>query len=233
MIITYNEKSKKFFKNSIIIISIILFIFIIGLVILKYEVEGETKENLPFKISEIKIASTVDAIKNEDSENIWNLTPIQINDIYIKIDTNNGNKIQSVKIQDIQIEKSEAGIGKITKLNNRNTENMATIEFTGKNATSLENMTISENGGTIGFSYIIENLGTYISNENQITYDMALLEKIEITEKQLQTKINFNIVVQVDNVNYGTTITIELPTKEKQIESVDLSEIIFKRILQN
>ena len=160
MIITYNEKSKKFFKNSIIIITLVLLIFLIWLVILKYEVEGEEIESLPFKISEMKLASKVNAVKNEDNENVWNLTPMQINDIYIKIDANNEQKIESVKIQDIEIESNEVGTRKITKLNNYEMDNMEEVEFIGKNVTNLNNMTISEKGGTIGFSYVIQNLGT-------------------------------------------------------------------------
>ena len=233
MIITYNEKSKKFFKNSIIIITLVLLIFLIWLVILKYEVEGEEIESLPFKISEMKLASKVNAVKNEDNENVWNLTPMQINDIYIKIDANNEQKIESVKIQDIEIESNEVGTRKITKLNNYEMDNMEEVEFIGKNVTNLNNMTISEKGGTIGFSYVIQNLGTYISNESQIKYDMELLEKIGISKEQLKTKISFNIVIQSNGISYATKMEIELPTKEQQIESVDLSKIIFKRILQN
>ena len=62
---------------------------------------------------------------------------------------------------------------------------------------------------------------------------MELLEKIGISKEQLKTKISFNIVIQSNGISYATKMEIELPTKEQQIESVDLSKIIFKRILQN
>ena len=238
MIITYNEKSKKFLKISLMIIALILFVFIIGIIILKYEVEGENIENMPFKIAGITVASTVDAIKNEDNENLWNLNLLQINDIYIKIEMNNNkeNDIKSVKIQDISIENSNIGNNKVTKLvsNNYNNENMETIEFTGKTATNLEELTISKQGGTIGFRYIIQDIGKYISNDEQVTYNMELLEKIGITRETLLTNFNFNIVVELENdIKYIANIKLELPVDGENVKSIDISEIIFKRLLQN
>ena len=233
MIITYNENSKKLFKRSLIIISLIVFVFIICLIMLKYEVEGENIESLPFKISEMKIASKVDLNTNEDSENIWNITPIQINDVYLKIETNDNKKIERVTIKDIIIDKPEGIISKITTLKDHNMENMDTIEYIGKNVTNIENLSISEKGGTIGFSYVIEKLGNYISNENEIKYNMELLEKLGITREEIKSKLTFNVIVEVESTKYATTIDVELPTKDSQIEDVNLTGIIFKRILQN
>lgn len=236
MIITYNEKSKKFFKISLAIITIILFIFIIGIIILKYEVEGEDVENLPFKVSAVSVASKVDAIKNENSENLWDLNLLQINDIYIKIDKNSDKEdnIKSVKIQDVLIKNTELDDHKITKIKNGNYENMGTIEFAGKNTTNLEELTISEQGGTIGFRHVIENLGNYVSNEEQVTYDMNLLEKIGITKQKLNTEISFNLVLELENdIKYIANIKLKLPTEGTNVNNIDISRIIFKRLLQN
>ena len=234
MIITYNENSKKLLKKSLIIISVILFIFIIGIILLKYEVEGENKDDLPFRINEIKIAGKIDAIKNKDNENIWNLNLLLINDIYINVEAKN-EKIKSIKIKDIKINNNKIGNNKTIKLNdNYNSENLNELEFVGGTTTNIDNMTISNQGGTIVFRNIIENIANYISNDEEIVYDNELLKKAGIEPSEIQTTYTFTLIIETAGVaKYSTKISLELPTKRQKIENIDISKIIFKRILQN
>jgi len=237
VIITYNEKSKKFFKRSLIAILIMIVIFIISLIALRYEVEGENINKMPFIIESVAVASKIDIEKNNDTNNYWNFNPIQINDVYIKIEKNENKneKIKSIKIKNFKIKKSSIGNGKIIPIVNDYTiDNMETIEYKASQVSNLENLVIGKDGGTIGFRYIIQDLGNFTSNDEEITYNMEILEKMGITRENIQTKINFDLIIEQENdINYITNLTIDVPTKEKNIENVDISNIIFKRLLQN
>lgn len=237
MIISYNDKAKIFLKRSLIIISILVFIFIIAFVILRYEVEGEKIENLPFKIDKITVASTVDAIKNEDEENLWNLSLLQVNDIYIKIDKNENKEEQlgNLIINNIKMNQT-IGEQKITKLikNKYDNEELNEIQFKGENATNLEGLTILKQGGTIGFRYVIQNLGNYISNDEEVKYNMELLQKSGISVEQIKTNLSFDIILELENnIKYKANILLELPLDENSnVKDVDTNGIIFKRVLQ-
>ncbi len=74
------EKKSKIIKKYIFISFLALSIIISTLLIVKYNVEGE--KNLPFEIEKISIKSSLDT-KSNQSENIWDLSIIQNNDIYI------------------------------------------------------------------------------------------------------------------------------------------------------
>ena len=73
--------SKKVFHICMIIVIITAVLFAVGIIILRYQVEGET--NLPFEISKISIISAVDGKDNKDEANKWNINVNQNNDVYI------------------------------------------------------------------------------------------------------------------------------------------------------
>ena len=54
-----------------------------GILILRYQVEGES--NLPFKITKISIVESVEGMENQGAAEKWNLNVNQNNDIYIYI----------------------------------------------------------------------------------------------------------------------------------------------------
>lgn len=58
-----NKKLKKIVRLFIILFIIILIITIIGLLMLKYEVEGEN--NMPFELSQLVVVSTAEGIETE------------------------------------------------------------------------------------------------------------------------------------------------------------------------
>ena len=56
-------KIKKAVKRSITLFIIVLILAIVGLVILRYNVEGE--QNMPFNLSELTVISSAEGIKKE------------------------------------------------------------------------------------------------------------------------------------------------------------------------
>ena len=63
--------NRKIFHICLLIVVITALFFVTGVVILRYHVEGE--KDLPFKISSIKIISSVEGIDQKDEQNKWNI----------------------------------------------------------------------------------------------------------------------------------------------------------------
>ena len=76
--------NKKWFHIVIMVIILAVLMFILGITILKYNVEGET--NMPFKVSKISMVSTVNGQDVENSDKKWDISVIQNNDIYVYIE---------------------------------------------------------------------------------------------------------------------------------------------------
>lgn len=81
------DNKKKVIKISLFILVIVIIISVIGILLMKYNVEGET--NLPFELKEVLVISSADANEMENKEKRWNLEILQNNDIYIEIKKNN------------------------------------------------------------------------------------------------------------------------------------------------
>lgn len=229
------------------IISIILFVF--GVLSIRYSVEGET--NLPFELSKISIISNVEGIGNEDNENKWNITVNQNNDIYLYISKNknyqesNTEVIKQVILDNFKIEQTkQLGIKKVYKpdvnvdmplfrcIDDNYTYK---IEYKGDLETNLKNMTISNQGDMIVFRYSNTGLGTYISNEDEEINHSLLLQKLNISNEDLNFKLSFNITIELESgKKYCSLITLELPINDIQSgtqskEITNLNDIIFRR----
>lgn len=98
------EKFNKTIRKGIVIFMVILVSVIIGLLILKYDVEGET--DMPFEISKIVLISTAEGIQKAEPTAKWDMQIDQNNDIYIYIEKNNKYKtrdaIQTITIDNFQ-----------------------------------------------------------------------------------------------------------------------------------
>lgn len=241
------EKKSKIIKKYIFISFLALSIIISTLLIVKYNVEGE--KNLPFEIEKISIKSSLDT-KSNQSENIWDLSIIQNNDIYIYFKKNEklDSEVQKIRIENLKIKRNkEIGQTKLfiptsndIKTNFKNsTEDYSKkgIEYTVNNIDNMEKQEISQNGGMIAFRISNQDLAEYISNEEaDLQYDGTLLQKAGITEQDIKIAASMDIIIEISKKEkYKGTLTLELPIEdfnEKSIlgiEKTDLSDVIFKR----
>lgn len=240
--------SKKIFHICMIMVIIIAIIFTALMFILRYDENGE--ENMPFGITKISIISTVDGKDVENSSNKWELNVIQNNDIYIYIEKNEEYKkqetIKSVTLDNFQITE----IPKIGELNiykpvqNANSifenlsENIAKeIKYTGDLESNIQNMKISNQGGIIAFRVANDNIGKYISNEDEEINYNKLLSKMNIKEEEIKAKISFDLKLELDSrITFKATLEQDIPIEEivekgrTTKEIVELKNVVFKRL---
>ena len=244
-----NEKNKRLIKICLGIALLIIIITIIVTLVLRYNVEGET--NLPFKITSLRVVSTAQGNNNEDTQNKWNIDVIQKNDFYFYLEKNSDYtkdaSISKVTFENFQIEKSsDKGTVNIYKPsansmlyyynNDYKIEN--SISYTGALSTNIAALEISNQGGLIGFSIAINNLGTYINNDDsEIIHNGTLLSKLNLGFEDISMKISFDMIIETTSNNkFKATFTFDLPNEniiETGISVLDkdnLDKIVFKRI---
>ena len=101
------EKRKETIKLIVAITILALLLLFVVIMMIKYEVEGET--SMPYQLSKIVIIGTVEGVETtEKSKEKWNFDIYQNNDVYFYIDQNaagvkENELIKSVKISNIQI----------------------------------------------------------------------------------------------------------------------------------
>lgn len=244
------NSSKQEISNKILHISIIIFFVIIicgfaSAVIYKYHVEGE--KNATFNISKILVVSTAEGIANENPTAKWDFNLNQNNDVYITIEKNEKKQdiIKDVTINNIQIIQNPS-IGDINYYRPAETglfkcddkyKIQDELKYLGSAKGSINNLEISNLGGTILIRFCNRNVGKYVSNEDeQILHNGTLLKKANIPVEQLTAKIQFDIIIQTEqNVKYKTTANINLPVGNITEEgtatcSIDTNELILKRM---
>lgn len=242
-----NHKIKKYFKISLILGIIFILIFVILLIIFKYELEGENKEDLPYFVEQISMVSTADGLKDEsNTEYLWKGDLLQINDIYIEIKKNENfvnSILKNVIIENFELtypNKGNINLSRIIKnedtSNNYVIENINQYKFIGAENTSLEELTISNQGGNIGFRIINNNLGTYSSNEEEINYDGRILNLENIKNEDIKFTIKFDLLIElVDGKKYKTNIQLELPVGDiltngvEVVEYENIESLLYKR----
>ena len=244
----FRNLNKKIFHIIMIIAIIFVILCVAGILILRYQVEGES--NLPFKITKISIVESVEGNAIQGATEKWNLNVNQNNDIYIYIEKNSNygktEIIEEVEINNIVIDKQkEKGELKLYKpvmdekrMFINSVENEITgITYKGELESNIKEQKISNQGGIIAFRYGINNLSQYISeNDEQIDHSQ-LLKLTNITQEDLQTNLSFNIIIKLTSgKKYQATINLDVPTEniiEKGTigkEITELDGIIFKRI---
>ena len=192
----YKKSTQKIINRIIFIVIIFAILCGIGIYILKYEVQGET--NIPFEITKIAIAQSVNGIENEGHQEKWNFNVSENNDIYIYLEKNSRyNKteiIKDVTINNIKINKTDSiGETKIYKpvedekvmFKNTNENETEEIVYTGEMESNIKQQKISNQGGIIAFRYAINNLSNYISNENEEVDYGKLLQLTNIKEENM------------------------------------------------
>lgn len=242
-----NLTHKKYFHMVMIIIIVFIILFALGIIILKYLVEGET--NMPFVLSKISIISSSEGIDKEATDTKWAFDVYQSNDVFLYIDKNEGyNKteaIKSIEINNIQIEANQKENVKIYKpdaqeekliFKNKEENIVQSLEYTGDMESNVKQGKISNQGGIIAFRCSHDNLAVYTSDEEEINHH-ELLKKAEITQEDLKTKITFDLIIKLEaGKEYKTTINLDFPVGNvieegtSATEIIDLKDFIFKRI---
>ena len=240
---------KRIFKKCLFAAFLVILFTIVISIMLKYDVEGE--KELPFSISKLLIISTVDGKLNEDTENIWNIGITQVNDLYMYIDKtveDDDQTIKEVKIENFVVNKNPnkgklkvlRPTGEIANLYTHSHQDYINdkIVYTGGVIDDLKSLEISNNGGILGFRVAVEELGNYISNEDEeITYDGKLLSNLGVTVSEISFNISFDIIITTsDNISFKGTINLNMPIDtvieegSSSKEITDFSNVVFKRI---
>lgn len=243
-----NSKFKKIIKTNILIFIIVLAIAVIGVIILKYHVEGE--QNMPFNLTEILVVSTAEGYQNNNSDKLnWDVELYQTNDVYLNIKKNKNYKdtelINSIEIKNINIEEKPA-VGDISiylpssEEQTYNYEEASKVDskiiYEGDTKTDIKNLKISNQGGTIIFRVVNKTGKRYTSNENELKHDGTLLKKVDIDSNDIKTKISFDLVINLESdISFTGKVTLELPIGDVVNQGVtnlnkeDTKDIVFKR----
>lgn len=248
MIDKFKQLTKtKSFHICMIVVIIFIILFMVGMLILRYNVEGET--NMPFNLSKIAIISTQEGIDDGQTNTRWSFDVHQSNDIYLYIDKNDKyNKtevIKSIYVDNFKIEGKNTDNIKLYKpdIDEENIifkykeENIIqSLEYIGEVESDLKNLKIANQGGIIVFRCSNNNITKYQSDEEEINHG-ELLKKVGVKQEDLKVDLTFNLTIILQSgKQYQTTIKIELPTGNvieegtTSTQITDLKDIIFKRI---
>lgn len=236
----------KSFHICMIIVIIVVILFIVGMLALRYSVEGET--NMPFNLSKIAIISTQEGIDDGQTNTRWSFDVHQSNDIYLYIDKNDAYDkteiIKSVRVDNFQIEAKNQDNVKLYKpdateenvIFQYNDEDMIqSLEYTGDVESDLKNLKISNQGGIIAFRCSNNNVTKYQSDEEEINHG-ELLKKAGVAEEDLKVNLAFYLTITLESgKQYQAEIKTELPTGNvveegnTSTEITDLKDVVFKR----
>lgn len=241
-------KGKKIVHICVILGIIVLILIIAGIIMLRYQVEGET--NLPFELSKMIVVSTAESNEIEAAADTkWNFSVNQYNDIYLEIQKNDEYKkntnIKNITFENFVIEKN-SGAENI-KLYRANSEGKVvedeahlvgnSLTYKGEKETNLDELKISNQGSIILLRSVNQNVCEVRSNDEEIVHDGTLLAKGNANSEDLNYKLSFDIIIETSrNIKYKGTITIDLPTGDvqtqgkTQLEKTDFSDVIFKRM---
>lgn len=238
---------KNLFKRCLFLVALAIIFMIVISIMIRYDVEGE--KSLPFSISKILLVSTVDGKCIDDPNNIWNVNVTQVNDIYMYIDKTEDTQqtIKEIKLENFTIDKAPQ-LGKVKLLRpTGDISNLYTyseqdylnesITYTGGAIDELKSLEIANNGGILGFRFALEELGSYISNENkEIIYDGRLLSNLGVTMDEIKFNVGFDVVITTsDDISYKGRLNLDMPidtvieegSSNKEITNFD--DVIFKR----
>lgn len=241
-------KGKKIVHICVILGIIVLILIIAGIIMLRYQVEGET--NLPFELSKMIVVSTAESNEIEAvADTKWNFSVNQYNYIYLEIQKNDeytkNINIKNITFENFVIEKN-SGAENI-KLYRANSEGKvvedeahlvgSSLTYKGEKETNLDELKISNQGSIILLRSVNQNVCEVRSNDEEIIHDGTLLAKGNANSEDLNYKLSFDVVIETSrDIKYKGTISIELPTGDvqtqgkTQLEKTDFSDVIFKRM---
>lgn len=243
-----DPKVNKLILRCAYIIIAVLIIAVIALLILKYDVEGE--KNMPFRLSSIIVISSAEGYQEKENPDYgWDVEIYQNNDIYLNIEKNKNYKetelIKSICVENVKVSK-EPTVGTFKFYRTSGEQNVFTykeeyeikdsLEYIGDLKTDLANLKISNQGGTIIIRAVNQTGKRYISNEEEFEHNGKLLEKTGISYEDVKTKIEFDLVINLESeLSFRAKIELELPTGNiveqgsSSTEIKDMKDIVFKR----
>ena len=244
----YRNINKKILHVIATIIMVAIVAFIIGMLFLRYQVEGET--NMPFKISKISIIESVEGIENKDAQEKWSFNVNENNDIYIYIEKNDNygktEIIDRVEISNITISRqSELGETKFYKpteeekrmFNNLEENEVTELTYNGDLTSNIKEQKISNQGGIVAFRYAINDIAQYSSEEDEEIDHSQLLKLTNIKNEDIATTLKFDIEIYLKSgKKYQSTIEQEILPEDviengtSASENTKLDDIIFKRV---
>lgn len=241
----HSKQNEKIIKKPLIIVALVIVIATIIIFSLRYNVEGE--KNLPFIITNIRIISTAQANIVGDNQNDLNI--IQSNDFYFYLEKNPKYKkedsISKITFENFNIEKTPSkGVVSIYKPSFNTTPYLYSDEYKIDNSisyfgglnTNLASLEIGNQGGLIGFSVALNDLGIYTKTDDTVTYDGTILSKLNLTNEDIALKISFDMIIETSsNKKFKSTLQFDLPTgniiEEGRtfLDKNNLDDIVFKR----
>ncbi len=242
-----NEKN--LFKKCIFLAFLVIIITIVFSIVIKYNVEGEA--SLPYSLEKILIVSRIDTKNNEDPSNLWNVSLIENNNIFVyinksekdsketikEIKLNNFHITKSPKLGQISIYRPTGDLNNLYEYSEQNYLN-SDITYTGAAIDTLKTLEIGNEGGMLGFRVALENIGNYVSNtDEEIAYNGSLLTKANIPDTDIKFSISFDILITLNsNITFKGTLNMDLPNDDiitnpdSYLEITDFDDIVFKRI---
>ena len=237
----------KSFHICMIIVIIVVILFIVGVLVLRYNVEGET--NMPFELSKIAIISSQEGIDDGQTDTRWSYDIHQANDIYLYIDKNDNygktEVIKSIYIDNVHIDAENTENIKLYKpdvqeenviFKYKDEDIVQSLEYIGDMESDLKNLKIANQGGIIAFRCSNNYVAKYKSNDEEINHN-ELLKKANVTNEALHINLSFYLTIKLEsNKEYQAEIKLELPTGDivengnTGVEITDFDDVIFKRI---
>lgn len=244
----YRDLRQKAFHIAIILIIVFAILCIGGILILRYQVEGET--NMPFKITKISVIQSVEGMENQGTGEKWNFNVNENNDIYVYLEKNSSygktEIIDSVEIKNINANKIK-NLGEIKYYKpvinekrmfvNLPENEISEITYNGELESNIKEQKISNQGGIVAFRYAINNIAQYTSESDEQIDHSQLLKLTNIQKEDLQTNLTFDLIINLNSgKKYQAPISVDIPTDEiieKGTVGIDITEldnIVFKRI---
>lgn len=235
-------------KRISFIVFLLVMIGVVYYIIKRYDVEGE--KSLPFSIDKMFIVSTVDGKKNEDAENLWNISLAQVNDVYVYMSKNTDSKVtvKEITLDNFKVDNGPVKGNLILKRPTGDKNNLYTyseqdylnsnLTYVGAKVDDWKNLEISNAGGVMAFRFELANLGNYVSSEDvEINYNGTLLPKIGITNEDIKYDVSYDMTIKTsDNVKFRGNIKTSFPVGNiieegnSHTELTDFSGVIFKRV---
>ena len=108
------------------------------------------------------------------------------------------------------------------------------LTYKGATRSDSKKLEIGNQGGTAVIRFSNNELGTYISNDDEeIRHDASMLGKIGVSEEEVNCEVSFDLTIKLKDKSYSTKVTLELPCRglyENGTSSEEITDgFIFKR----